>query len=149
MSDFEQFRFYDTITRAEMAKIISLYSLSVLHKLPTNLTSQCFLFDDLGDVNEELRRSIHLSCLYGLMGREANGTDVKSSFNPHDTLTRAEIATVLSRMLWGNLYAGTPEERYQNHLQALKDAGVIKVEIHPFTPELRVNVYTMLSRMEG
>jgi hypothetical protein len=38
------------------------------------------------------------------MGYYADGIEVQPSFRPNDTMTRAEVGTLLSRLLWGDLY---------------------------------------------
>jgi hypothetical protein len=84
--------------------------------------AKCSAFTDLKKVNEELQGYIIEACKLGLMGYWANGVDIKSAFSPNEIITRAEVATVLSRMLRGETYVGTETFWYENHLQALKKA---------------------------
>lgn len=60
------------------------------------------------------------------MGWNSSQDEVAKSFNPSAPITRAEFGTILSRFLWGNLYARADQEGfYSDHLQALKDEGII------------------------
>jgi len=57
------------------------------------------------------------------MGISPDGTP-NTKFNPSGTVTRAQFGTVLSRAFRGNLH-DNPTIYYQDHLQALKDKGII------------------------
>ena len=81
------------------------------------------------------------------MGRQADGETVGTYFHPHNSITRAETATVLSRMLRGNTYRGSDERWYQNHLLALKRAEVLQQDVSPSAKELRENVFAILYKM--
>jgi hypothetical protein len=148
MPTFDLARSFDYITRAEMAKMISVYAQVFLQKRPdVKKFVQCSAFDDMGQVNEELRGFILTVCELGLMGLKADGVEVQSSFRPNDTIIRAEVGTVLSRLLWETKYVGDEEHRYQRHLLALKEAGIMKVIDVPMMLELRGNMFLMLQRM--
>ena len=54
----------------------------------------------------------------------ADGTPIKS-FNPNGKVTRAEYATVFSRVLFGDKYNKAEWNYYENHLKALKDAEIL------------------------
>lgn len=45
-----------------------------------------------------------LSCELEIMGLQSNGKTPLPEFRPNDAVSRAEFATVFSRMKWGNLY---------------------------------------------
>lgn len=67
MDSFEKLRINDGITRAEMAKMISVYAENVLdRKIDTNKFA-CSTFQDMDEVNEELKGYIIKSCQLGLM----------------------------------------------------------------------------------
>ncbi|MDR0860811.1 MAG: hypothetical protein LBO09_07775 [Candidatus Peribacteria bacterium] len=53
------------------------------------------------------------ACQLGLMGMDMD------YFQPYAMVSRAQFGTVLSRLLYGNLYAGG-KPYYAKHLQALK-----------------------------
>jgi hypothetical protein len=70
-----------------------------------------------------------------------------SKFRPYDSVTRAEFGTVLSRALWGDEYNGA-EPFYKNHLNALKDAGVMNNISNPNAKEVRGYVMLMMQRAD-
>ena len=148
MNTFKKARIDDHITRAEFAKMISVYATTFKEKIPdTTKTAQCSTFKDLDKINEELQSYVIQSCELGLMGHYADGIVVQEMFRPHDGLVRAEVATVLSRLLRGNTYQGTEEYWYHNHLLALRREEVIKQIDIPFSQEIRGNVFLMLMRI--
>jgi hypothetical protein len=81
------------------------------------------------------------------MGYYSDGETVKESFSPNETITRAEVAVVISRMLWGNEHKGSEKRWYHNHLLALTKKGIIQQDINPMTLETRINVLLMLQRI--
>jgi hypothetical protein len=81
------------------------------------------------------------------MGYQSDGVRMQEKFRPDDVITRAEVGTLLSRLLRGNLYAGDEEHWYQGHLLALREAGIMKVIDVPMMLELRGNMFIMLQRM--
>jgi len=85
--------------------------------------------------NTEMKFYSKLACQLGLMGLDANGTQV-STFSPNDEVTRAQFGTVLSRTLRGNQYNGG-EPFYSNHLDALQKAEIMKHIDAPENKELR------------
>ena len=100
MQTYEDFRREDKITRAEIAKMLSVYAEDHMHLTPDiDRIQQCSSYNDLDQVNPELQSSIIQSCELGLMGYYADGKTVKPSFSPKDTITKAEIVTIISRML--------------------------------------------------
>jgi len=148
MPTLEEARIHDAITRAEMAKMISVYAQVIMQQQPnSDKLLQCSVFNDRNKVNKELQMFIIQACQLGLMGYQANGIAVQTSFRPNDTITRAEIGIILSRLLRGNLHAGDEINRYQTHLQALKNAEIIKLTDNPMMIELRGNIFIMLQRM--
>jgi len=83
----------------------------------------------------EMKFYSKLACQLGLMGLDANGSQV-ATFNPNDEVTRAQFGTVLSRTLRGNQYNGG-EPFYTNHLDALQKADIMKQIDTPENKELR------------
>lgn len=110
MRTIEQARVYEPVTRAAFAKMISNYAKNVLGKTP-NTSKQCH-FVDLDETNAELADFAIRSCQYDIMG--INMLDNK--FLPNRTITRGEIATVLSR-LHGWAFDGVPY--YSTHMAAM------------------------------
>jgi hypothetical protein len=132
---------YGAITRAEMAKMLSVYATEVLGYEAD--TSKACNFTDIDSVKGDLHDYIIKSCQLGLMGQGI------TAFRPYDTISRAEFGTALSRTLWGNQYeGGTPY--YANHLNALKAAGIMnQIANAESTKEVRGYVMLMLMRSEG
>jgi hypothetical protein len=147
MDTFEKARIADAITRAEMAKMISIYATKILGRQPDTTKTQCTQFSDRHEVNAELQQYLITICQLELMGYWSNGIEIKSSFNPNATITRAEVGVVLSRLLRGNTYANSENQRYQNHLLALYKAKIITLIDNPMMQELRGNILLMLLRM--
>jgi len=84
-------RIRDGITRAEMAKIVSVYSKNVLGKEIPNKKPQCRAYNDLHTVNAELQGYIISACELDLMGYYSDGVTFKPQFDPNDPITRAEV----------------------------------------------------------
>jgi hypothetical protein len=147
MPTLPQARIHDTITRAEMAKMIAVYATKILHKQPDTTKVQCMQFSDKQKVNAELQGYLTLVCQLGLMGYQANGSDIQPSFRPNNFLTRAEVGVLLSRLLRGTTYAGTETQWYQSHLQALRTKDIMHVIDDPMMQELRGNALIMLKRI--
>lgn len=128
---------YGTLLRSHMAKMMVAYVKWVLGKTPDNSLS-CD-FTDISGQNTELQWYIKQACQLGLMGIWIN------AFNPNGKVTQAEFGTILSRALYGNKYdGGTPY--YQNHLQALKIAGIATDISTPTNAQIRWYVMIMLQR---
>jgi hypothetical protein len=104
-------------------------------------------FTDLNKAPTDLQPYIIQACELGLMGYYSDGETVKETFSPNGTLTRAEVAVVLSRMLRGNANKGSEKRWYHNHLLALKKNDIIQQDIDPMTLETRINVLLMLRRI--
>jgi hypothetical protein len=138
MDTYEKANMYGAITRAEMAKMLSVYATEILGK--TADTSKACEFSDIASVGGDLKDFIVKSCQLSVMGQNI------TAFRPYDTITRAEFGTALSRVLWGDTYNnGTPY--YANHLNALKEAGIMKqIANADSTKEIRGYVMIMLQR---
>jgi hypothetical protein len=78
------------------------------------------------------------------MGLNADGKTAQSAFYPNDTITLAEVATIISRLLRDNTYRGSEEWWYHSHLLALQKADIIPRNIDPMKQELRGNVLLIL-----
>jgi len=81
------------------------------------------------------------ACQLGLMGVGIE------KFNPNGIVTRAEFGTVLSRALWGDEYNGA-DPYYKDHLQALKDEGIMNIIDNPNMKEVRGYVMLMMMRAD-
>ena len=133
------------LTRAEMAKMMAVYATQVLDQKP--LKTDVPLYQDLSDVGGDLPGYIQLAYQLQIMGVDANGNAIPQ-FNPHGLVSRAEFATVLSRVMFGNKYNQAGADYYSAHLTALKNAGILS-NTDPNMGELRGWVMLMLMRTEN
>ena len=78
------------------------------------------------------------------MGVKKDGTALEN-FHPYRSVTRAEFATVFSRVLYWDKYNQTGETWASWHLEALRNAGILK-DTSPTLKELRGRVMLMLMR---
>ena len=140
MSPIDNANMYWAITRAQMAKMLSVYATEVLGETPD--TSKACNFTDIDSVKGDLHDYIIESCQLGIMGQGI------TAFRPYDTISRAEFGTALSRVLYGDQYeGGTPY--YAKHLDALKAAGIMTQIDNPENrDEIRGYVMLMLMRSE-
>jgi hypothetical protein len=138
MSPIDNANMYGAISRAEMAKMLSVYAEEVLGMSPD--AARACNFTDINSVKGDLHDFIIESCRLGIMGQGI------TEFRPYATLSRAEFGTALSRVLWGDTYeGGTPY--YANHLNALKAAGIMnQIANAEQTKEVRGYVMLMLQR---
>ena len=133
------------LTRAEMAKMMSVFAVKVLGKSPV-LTGTVD-YKDLNQVNGDLTGYIQQAYQLQIMGIDAKGNPI-ANFNPNAQVTRAEFATVLSRVLYGDKNNQEGSNFAEKHLEALKAAGILK-DTTPTMKELRGWVMLMLMRAEG
>ncbi len=132
------------MTRAEMAKMLAVFAQKVLGK--EVLKSDTPSYADLGEMEGDLPGYIQLAYQLQIMGIDAKGNPLEN-FNLHALVTRAEFATVLSRVLFGDAFnqEGT---YYEKHLEALKAAGIL-TNTDPNMEEMRGWVMLMLMRTEN
>ena len=142
MSPIDNANMYGAITRAEMAKMLSVYATKVLG-MEANTAAAC-TFSDIDSVKGDLHEYIIESCQLGIMGQGI------TAFRPYDTISRAEFGTALSRVLWGSQYENPTTPYYAKHLDALKSAGIMnQIANAESTKEIRGYVMLMLMRSEG
>ena len=143
MRTIQEARLDQPLTRAELAKIMSVYAMKEYHLKPliTGAVNYKDVNADLGDLADY----IQLAYQFQIMGINADGTPMQA-FEPHKLVSRAEFATVLSRVIWGNKHNISGDDRYSAHLQALKKYGIIKSDILANWWELRGRALLMLHR---
>lgn len=129
---------YGNLIRSHMAKMMSEYAKKVLGKTPD--TSLSCDFTDIAGQSAELQWFIKESCQLGLMGQGI------TAFDPNGIVTRAQFGTVLSRALRGSLFDGA-NPYYKDHLQSLKDLGIMTKIDKPNTNEVRGYVMLMMMRV--
>lgn len=140
----ENARLNDPLTRAELAKMMSMYATKVLGKqiVITGEVKYADVDSSLGDLADYIKLAYQLQ----IMGIHADGTAL-TNFAPHALVSRAEFGTVLSRVLFGAQYNQDGAERYAKHLNALKEVKVL-TNTNPTLQELRGWVMLMMMRTE-
>ena len=71
-----------------------------------------------------------------------------NEFRPFDKITKWEVSTAVSRIIWGNRHDWW-EPFYLKHMNALKDIWVLNNIYNPDANELRWNVMLMLMKASG
>ena len=132
----------------EMAKIVSIFATKFFDKVPDeSKEKECSKFKDLRKTNSELQWYIIEACELWYMWYESDGINYLKNFRPTDKLTRAEVATIFSRIIWWNTYAWDSKHWYEWHLNAMNEAGIINDVTEPNSVEIRWNVFLMLNRV--
>lgn len=143
MRTIQEARLDQPLTRAELAKIMSVYVMKEYHLKPLRVGVANYkdVNADLGDLADYIQLAYQLQ----IMGINADGTPIQA-FEPHKLVSRAEFATVLSRVIWGNKHNISGDDRYSSHLQALKKYRVITSDVPANWWELRGRALLMLHR---
>ena len=142
INDIEKARLTDGLTRAELAKMMSQYMTKVMWKTPVD--AEKVEYADVDESLGDLADYIQTAYAYKIMWINADGTPIKK-FNPRGKVTRAEYATVFSRVLFGDKYNKSEWNYYENHLNALKEAGIL-TNTTPTIQEVRGWVMLMMYR---
>lgn len=124
------------IIRAEIAKMLANWVKSFGYYADPNMSCK---FTDTSSVKWDLAIAIIEACQYWIMWQWI------TEFRPYDKITKAEVATAISRILYWTQYDWwTPF--YINHTYALENAGVLLDSSNINSNELRWNVMAMLMR---
>ncbi len=132
------------LIRSHMAKMVSQFAIKVLKMKPDTKKTSC-TFPDMNNESKEMQFYATIACQLGLMGLDTDGTTPKATFDPNDTVDRAQFWTILSRILRGTKYAGELPF-YVKHLNALKKNAIMNDITRPLAPEMRGRVMLMLQR---
>ena len=143
MRTIQEARLDQPLTRAELAKIMSVYAMKEYHLKPFKAEAVNYkdVNADLGDLADYIQLAYQLQ----IMGINADGTPIEA-FEPHKLVSRAEFATVLSRVIWGNKHNISGDYRYSAHLQALKKYKIITSDVPANWWELRGRALLILHR---
>ena len=141
IDDVSQVKFNKKITRAELAKMmVEFMSWTLQRELIITWEAK------YKDVNTkklwDLAWYIELAYQYQIMWINADWAPIED-FNPDKTVTRAEFATVLSRILFGNTYNQSWKNYYEKHIDALGKANILN-NTNPDLVEARWRIMTML-----
>lgn len=134
------------LIRSHAAKMMTNYAMNVLKKEPN--TSKVCTFDDMNDQSLEMQTYAILACQLGLMGLETDGITPTKSFNPTNNVDKAQFATILSRLLYGEEFNGNTTCWYCDHVAKLQEEGVIKIVTDLFDPLKRAFAMIMLMRTQ-
>ncbi len=146
---FDNELLYKPMTRGELAKIVSNFARKALHR-PYVYDIRCAsdLFSDNWLRDQDLRSYVEQACSLSLMWRSNVNWSVMKQFRAYDIVTRAEFATVISRLLYWTKYNGTDwENRYQDHLNVLYKNWFLKQIDAPFVDEILWYVMIVLMRI--
>jgi len=142
INDIEKAKLSDWLTRAQLAKMMSQYMTNVLWKTPAEVEK--VEYADVDSSLGDLADFIQVAYAYKIMWINADGTPIKK-FNPKGQVTRAEYATVFSRVLFGDRFNKSEWNYYENHLAALKKVGILTNDT-PSIKEVRGWVMLMMYR---
>ena len=142
INDIEKAKLSDWLTRAQLAKMMSQYMTNVLWKTPAEAEKVEYV--DVDESLGDLADYIQTAYAYKIMWINADGTPIKK-FNPKGQVTRAEYATVFSRVLYGDKYNKTEWKYYEDHIKALKEAEILTKD-DPTIKEVRGWVMLMMYR---
>lgn len=131
------------LTRAELAKMMVVFAKDLGKEKKVDTSAS---YADTTSVTGDLADYIQQAYQMQIMGIDADGNPLEN-FNPHGEVSRAEFATVLSRVLFGDQYNQGTEDYYSKHLEVLKNKGILQQD-NPHIKELRGWVMLMLMRAE-
>ena len=145
MPTIEQARLKDWITRAELSKMMVVFMSEVLKKQPvlSGNADYADVDNSLGDLADYIQKAYQ----YQIMWINADGTPIKN-FNPNGKVSRAEFATVLSRVLFGSKYNQDGANYYEWHIKALAESKIL-TNTDPKIQELRWWIILMLYRSQN
>lgn len=104
------------LTRQELAKMLTNYveniALTIQDSSPCSFSDEDIISDNLKEFTQRI-------CSYKIMW--SNG----KNFNPRGKVTRAELGTTISRMLWWDRYNVDWKDYFIYHLNALKENWIM------------------------
>jgi len=134
-------KMYTELTRIQMAKMLSQYAINVLGQTP-DYSRWVVSFNDVSNkLNKEYDNAVTLAYQLGIMGQNMKN----NNFRPKDTVTRAEFATALSRMLYWIEDGKWKTKYYEPHIAKLYNEWIIN-NTNAKMVEKRWYVMTMLMR---
>ena len=105
------------LTRQAFAKMVVNYLENVVGVKPS-ASNTCY-FPDESKITNNLKPYARKTCALDIMWSNWK------NFNPTKPLSRAQLGTVLSRILWWDEHDASGEWYYIYHVNALKDAGIM------------------------
>ena len=145
ISNIKDARLREPITRAELAKMMTMFAVNVFWR--DEVVEQDAIYPDVDSSLWDLEAYIHQAYRLQIMGINADGSQLEN-FLPNDLATRAEFATVFSRVLFGNRFNQWWDNWFAQHLYILKKAKVLNNNV-PQEKEIKMNVILTLYRIHG
>lgn len=152
MNSISKANMYWSITRIEMAKMISEFSINVLWLKPDE-TKKCTFYDTDPDLDKQYNYWVTKACQLWLMWIYDDWTKA-DYFNPKKTVTRWEWATILSRAIrlseWKKVIKNW-NPFYEPHLNFLLIKWIINSYDNPSpkSEEKRWNVMSMIYKTDS
>ena len=146
MPTIQQARLNNTITREQLAKMMVEFMSKVLEKKPIKTDVPKYIDVTVEGRGQEMYDYIVLAYQYQIMGIDAKWRPIQK-FKPGGKVTRAEFATVLSRVLFGSTFNQSGPNYREGHIGALEDAGIL-TNTDPTITELRWWIILMLYRSQ-
>jgi hypothetical protein len=136
------------VRRWHLAKMVVNYAVNVLWKeIPYDVSYQCLHWNDDSSEWEsnEIKEYATKACALWIMWINMKN----NKFRPRDVVSRAEVGTVLSRVLWWDKYNQKPSNHfYEEHLKALKENRIMMQIDNPTErQERRKWLWIMFKRM--
>ena len=147
MSTIDNAYMYGNLTRISMARMMSNYAINVLWLTP-DPSVECIFSDVNPALDAQYDNWVTNICQLGLMWQNV------ATFQPFDSVTRAEFGTLLSRALNANdpeilAAMNNSNPYYQSHLNFLHNEGIMSDISNPYQTELRWYVMLMMMRADN
>lgn len=131
------------LLRKHAAKMIVNFAKNILKKQP-DTTRNC-VFSDMAAEDGEMNQYALEACQMWIMGVDGVGVPAQT-FSPNGVLDKAQLATMISRLLYGSANNDTAC-RYCKHVEALRTEGIITVTSDLTIPLRRGWAMLMLMRV--
>ncbi len=142
IKSIEKTKMYWTLTRIQMAKMLSNYAINVLWKQP-DTSKKCEFIDISNELDAKYDFWVTKACQLWIMWQNMKNNEFKAFRN----VTRAEFATALSRMLYEIEDGKWNTKYYEPHTAVLYNEWIIN-NTDPNLKEKRWYVMLMLKRTE-
>ena len=121
VSSINDAKMYSPLTRIQMAKILSYFAINVLWKKP-DVSKWTIKFDDVTNkINSEHNNWVTLAYQLDIMWKNISN----NHFRPNDEVTRAELVTALSRLLYWTEDWTWNVKYYEPHMAKLYNEWII------------------------
>ena len=134
--------------------MLSIFAIEVFGRTPDTTITWCDTYTDIKNISKDLQTFTKTACQLRIMWLEANGKTSLQQFKPYDNIDRAQFATILSRLIYGdqnNIKTGEEKQykRYQKHINALHQEQIMQKIDDITLLEKRARVLLMLYRVNN